>query len=174
MLLTLAGEGTHGGNSAWGGGCVHWRRPNHTSLRQRKMTTPGADENEAAESYFAASEDAEAKSFEAVPPSLPELHQRHPGGLNRPYRGVGVEGPRYAETTTGAVWIAWVILGIVSAMVIPYAIALLVAGEWGLVLIAAPIFGLLFAGIVRTIHAEHVAKKKKIERMDRRLRDMNR
>lgn len=113
----------------------------------------------------------EPQRFVEVPPALPQLDRRYPGALNRPYRGVGVEGPRYEDRPTGAVWAAWMLFGMAIAAMIPAALTLLAVGDWVLVAIAAPIFGLLIIGILRTIHAEHVAKKKKIARMKRWLRD---
>lgn len=137
------------------------------------MSPGNVDAPDEFESYLDQPVESSPKQFVAVPPSLPPLDApRSAGLLDKPYRGVGIEGPRCQDTPTGKVWAALTVLGIAIAMVILGAVAMLATGDWVILVIVCPLFGLWFAGMVRTIYVEQVAKKKKMARLERRLRDM--
>ncbi|MEL7067467.1 MAG: hypothetical protein AAGN15_02300 [Cyanobacteria bacterium J06581_3] len=104
-----------------------------------------------------------------VPPAPPKLHRRYRTGLERPYRGVGVEFEHYEyeESGLGTVWQSWFMLGMAIAFIAPAGIGMLVMGEWVIVLVLSPLVGLFLVGMVRSLLAEQKAKRAK---QARRLR----
>jgi len=124
------------------------------------------------ESYLSSDQKTEeAELFVSVPPSLPPLNRRCVGGLSQPYRGVGVEAPRYEDEPTGQVWAVWVVFGIAAVIALPGAVALLSTGEWWIGLGVAPIAGLFLVGLVRSLRAEQKEKQRRQAKGLRNLRD---
>lgn len=106
-----------------------------------------------------------------VPTAPPQLDRRQPPLLSRSRYAVGLEAPPTAHEPAVSLWQIRVVLWTVIALISLFVAAIMLSGEWILLLIALPIAGLLLAGIWRSYQAELAASRKKKARQARRLRD---